>query len=264
MRKKFKDGQRVKFNQTYRENAKNTYQPGDSGTVVHVGTGWRPLISVKMDSGAVTTCFAARLDLIEELQFKAGDLVTPNFREHDRSFQMGKPYTVREYKPAISEGHVAVIYFESDDYGNTGRFRPADYYVPYVAHSFKIGDTVRVKNPEDFGGGWNGPMEVDWVFPWGHVRAIHPERGVGGFLPNQVERIDVHQKQPEPTTEFRIRKHGTALREVRGTPFATQQEAEQAVSRYTPGSIYEIVEVKVVRTVKVEQEVRVIDYKEAA
>lgn len=68
----------------------------------------------------------------------------------------------------------------------------------------------------------------------------------------------------EPTTEFRIRKHGTALREVRGIPFATQKEAEQAVSRYTPGSVYEIVEVKVVRTVKVEQEVRVIDYKEAA
>lgn len=65
-------------------------------------------------------------------------------------------------------------------------------------------------------------------------------------------------------TEFRIRKHGTALREVRGIPFATQQEAEQAVSRYPAGSVYEIVEVKVVRTVKVEQEVRVIDYKEAA
>ncbi|WP_232448036.1 hypothetical protein [Burkholderia ubonensis] len=88
--------------------------------------------------------------------------------------------------------------------------------------------------------------------------------GVLGIIDaDRLERIE-EQPQPEPATEFRIRKHGTALREVRGIPFATQQEAEQAVSRYTPGSVYEIVEVKVVRTVKVEQEVRVIDYKEAA
>lgn len=84
------------------------------------------------------------------------------------------------------------------------------------------------------------------------------------YLPESLEHVQAEQKQPEPVTEFRIRKHGTALREVRGIPFASQQEAEQAVSRYTPGSVYEIVEVKVVRTVKVEQEVRVIDYKEAA
>ncbi|KUZ11505.1 hypothetical protein WI28_16530 [Burkholderia diffusa] len=128
--------------------------------------------------------------------------------------------------------------------------------------TFKVGDTVSVKNPKDFGGAWNGPMRVDWVFPSGRIRAIHPERGAGGFLPDQVEHVE--PEASAPATEFRIRKHGTALREVRGIPFASQQEAEQAVSRYTPGSVYEIVEVKVVRTVKVEQEVRVIDYKEAA
>lgn len=84
------------------------------------------------------------------------------------------------------------------------------------------------------------------------------------YLPESLEHVATVPTQPEPVSEFRIRKHGTALREVRGIPFATQQEAEQAVSRYTPGSVYEIVEVKVVRTVKVEQEVRVIDFKEAA
>lgn len=146
---------------------------------------------------------AIKYERIEEHPFKAGDLVTPNENEHDaKSFTRGKPYKVREYRPA-SSGKCAVIYFESDNEGDANRFRPASYY-------------------------------------------------------------DHYQEQPESVTEFRIRKHGTALREVRGIPFATQQEAEQAVSRYTPGSVYEIVEVKVVRTVKVEQEVRVIDYKEAA
>ncbi|MDN7427787.1 hypothetical protein [Burkholderia sp. AU45388] len=148
---------------------------------------------------------ASKYELVEEPMFKAGDLVTPNEQENDtRSFTRGKPYKVREYRPAY-DGACGVLHFESDDQGYTGRFRPASYYERYV----------------------------------------EPEAS-------------------EPATEFRIRKHGTALREVRGIPFDSQEAAEQAVSRYTPGSVYEIVEVKVVRTVKVEQEVRVIDYKEAA
>lgn len=160
-----------------------------------------------------------------------------------------------------------------DQYANGVNVRMDDGTMTYAfayrldaiqEHPFKVGDTVRVKNPAEFGGAWNGPMPVDWVFPSGHIRVIHPQRGAGGFLPDQVERVEVEQEQPEPVTEFRIRKHGTALREVRGIPFDSQEAAEQAVSRYTPGSVYEIVEVKVVRTVKVEQEVRVIDYKEAA
>ncbi|MCA8314725.1 hypothetical protein LGN43_10570 [Burkholderia multivorans] len=146
---------------------------------------------------------ANKYERIEDHPFKAGDLVTPNEQEHDtEGFTKGKPYKVREYRPDTAF-EVAAIYFESDNYGNPGRFRPASYYEHY-------------------------------------------------------------KEQPEPVAEFRIRKHGTTLRELRGTSYATQGEAEQAVSRYTPGSVYEIVEVKVVRTVKVEQEVRVTDYKEAA
>ncbi|KWH13397.1 hypothetical protein WT58_04250 [Burkholderia territorii] len=178
---------------------------------------------------------------------------------------------VANRKRTYDAGETGTVIRDQD--GDTVGVRMDDGTVTYAfayrldaiqEHPFKVGDTVRVKNPTDFGGAWNGPMPVDWVFPSGHIRAIHPERGAGGFLPDQVERVGVHQEQREPATEFRIRKHRTALREVRGIPFASQEAAEQAVSRYTPGSVYEIVEVKVVRTVKVEQEVRVIDYQEAA
>ncbi|WP_080415424.1 hypothetical protein [Burkholderia ubonensis] len=205
MDKKFQVGQKVKCI----DNGNTTTGPaaglvvGHVYTVVNVRAGGD--VYLKEVKHPVTGWWlASRFEVAEVHPFTAGDLVTPNDRERDKAFTQGKPYKVRRYTPR-EFGHCAVIHFESDDGGNTGRFRPADFYVPYVA-----------------------------------------------------------RPQPEPTTEFRIRKHGTALREVRGTPFATQQEAEQAVSRYTPGSVYEIVEVKVVRTVKVEQEVRVIDYKEAA
>ncbi|WP_063807189.1 hypothetical protein [Burkholderia cepacia] len=203
MEKKFTAGQRVQFNQKYISNRQKTYDAGAVGTVSRDQHGG--LVSVNMDDGTTTTVFAYRLDLIVAHPFKVGDLVTPNVHEHDtQGFTQGKPYKVREYRPA-AHGACAVLFFEQDNYGYGSRFRPASYYERYV----------------------------------------EPEVS-------------------EPATEFRIRKHGTALREVRGIPFASQQEAEQAVSRYTPGSVYEIVEVKVVRTVKVEQEVRVIDYKEAA
>ncbi|NTY35795.1 hypothetical protein [Burkholderia diffusa] len=203
MSKKFTAGQRVVFNQQYVANRARTYKAGETGTVIRDQDGGT--VGVRMDDGTLTYAFAYRLDEVPEHPFKAGDVVTPNDKEHDmRSFTKGKPYKVREYRPA-HDGACGVLYFESDDQGCTGRFRPASYYAPYV-----------------------------------------------------------EETHPEPASEFRIRKHGTALREVRGIPFESQEAAEQAVSRYTPGSVYEIVEVKVVRTVKVEQEVRVIDYKEAA
>ncbi|AGK47209.1 hypothetical protein BTI_1573 [Burkholderia thailandensis MSMB121] len=146
-----------------------------------------------------------------------------------------------------------------------------------AGHSFKVGDSARItckhtgKDGEELHWAAN-PMDR-YIGRIGKVTALRTgwravQVSVDGdawwYLPESLEHVANVRTQPEPATEFRIRKHGTALREVRGIPFASQQEAEQAVSRYTPGSVYEIVEVKVVRTVKVEQEVRVIDYKEAA
>lgn len=137
---------------------------------------------------------------------------------------------------------------------------------------FKVGDLVtpngRESDTTSFTAG--KPYKVtDYAYERrGIVATVFLEADDKGcqsrFRPASYYDHYVEQKQPEPMTEFRIRKHGTALREVRGIPFDSQEAAEQAVSRYTPGSVYEIVEVKVVRTVKVEQEVRVIDYKEAA
>ncbi|KVQ06863.1 hypothetical protein [Burkholderia ubonensis] len=153
------------------------------------------------------------------------------------------------------------------------------YYLPESLEPieeprFKVGDKVR--NVSDTGMKDYG-LKVGEVYTVAKVRDNFTSFGrICGDrhciqLAELLDACSTHHRYEsqyelveEPATEFRIRKHGTALREVRGTPFATQQEAEQAVSRYTPGSVYEIVEVKVVRTVKVEQEVRVIDYKEAA
>jgi hypothetical protein len=73
----------------------------------------------------------------------------------------------------------------------------------------------------------------------------------------------VRAVEDAPVGDFRIRKHG-ARGEIRGTSYTSLQEAETAIARYMPGTIYEIVEVQVVRTVKVEQDVRVVDYKQAA
>ncbi|KVF22777.1 hypothetical protein [Burkholderia cepacia] len=139
---------------------------------------------------------------------------------------------------------------------------------------FKVGDKVR--NVSD-GGMKDYGLQVGKVYTVAAVRdnfeafrscsgerySIQLAELLGGCSTHHRHEYQ-YELVEEPASEFRIRKHGTALREVRGIPFASQAEAEQAVSRYTPGSVYEIVEVKVVRTVKVEQEVRVIDYKEAA
>lgn len=141
---------------------------------------------------------------------------------------------------------------------------------------FKVGDTVRITQKYTNGGElyWAELMDkyvgregVVIGTPQGSEHRtiqVSVDDDAWWYLPESLEHVKAEQKQPEPASEFRIRKHGTALREVRGTPFVSQEAAEQAVSRYTPGSVYEIVEVKVIRTVKVEQEVRVIDYKEAA
>lgn len=77
------------------------------------------------------------------------------------------------------------------------------------------------------------------------------------------ETSEVSASAATGVRDFRIRKHG-ARGEIRGTSYATLADAESAIGRYMPGNVYEIVEVQVVRTVKVEQEVRVVDYKEAA
>ncbi|MUV20869.1 hypothetical protein GNZ25_17800 [Burkholderia thailandensis] len=142
--------------------------------------------------------------------------------------------------------------------------------------AFKVGDTVRITQKYTNVGElyWSGRMDKHVGRRGSVIQEPRPGKyrsiqvSVDGdawwYLPESLEHVATVQKQPESATEFRIRKHGTALREVRGIPFDSQEAAEQAVSRYTPGSVYEIVEVKVVRTVKVEQEVRVIDYKEAA
>lgn len=147
---------------------------------------------------------ASKYELVEEPKFKAGDLVTPNDQEHDtRSFTKGKPYMVREYRPA-QEDACGVLYFESDDQGYKGRFRPESFYERYV----------------------------------------EPEAS-------------------EPATEFRIRKHGGTLGDIRGTRYSSKEEARKAATRYVAGA-YEVVRVVVEDVIKVEHITRVIDYKEAA
>ncbi|QIX19546.1 hypothetical protein FOB32_17180 [Burkholderia multivorans] len=131
-------------------------------------------------------------------------------------------------------------------------------------HPFKAGDKLRITydgfKPADV---WGKGLVVECIeYKGARFVRVRAHNGTVGLI--ERSRLEKVEEQPEPVAEFRIRKHGTTLRELRGTSYATQEEAEQAVSRYTPGSVYEIVEVKVVRTVKVEQEVRVTDYKEAA
>ncbi|WP_244137256.1 hypothetical protein [Burkholderia pyrrocinia] len=249
---------------------------GENYTVESADGGWVVLKEVKHPNTVGGRFLSSRFKPVQEKKINVGDTVRIKDTHLLRDFYVRKGMNPDrlvverfDYKgDPIMQGET-----ETENYG----FRMFHFELVEKSSAFKKGDAVRITKK------YTGNDEIFWADGLmdkyiGREGVVTKERysvtdraiqvSVDGdawwYLPESLERVESEQKQPEPVTEFRIRKHGTALREVRGIPFASQQEAEQAVSRYTPGSIYEIVEVKVVRTVKVEQEVRVIDYKEAA
>lgn len=220
---------------------------------------------------------ARRFEPVEVPKFKVGDKVR---NLHDgseewgsyRGAQRGDVCTVIKVEPSNVWPGEQLIRLAEYAKASPHHFRRASKYELLEEPKFKTGDLVTPNEQEhDTRSFTRGkPYKVREYQPThdGACDVLHFESDdqgyTGRFRPASFYERYVEPEASEPASEFRIRKHGTALREVRGIPFDSQEAAEQAVSRYTPGSVYEIVEVKVVRTVKVEQEVRVIDYKEAA
>jgi hypothetical protein len=247
---------------------------GEKYTVESADGGWVVLKEVKHPNTVGGRFLSSRFKPVQEQKISVGDTVRIKDTRLLRDFYVRKGMNPDrlvvarfDYKgDPIMQGETG-----TENYG----FRLGHFELVEKSSPFKKGDIVRITKK------YTGNDELFWADYLmdkyiGREGVVTKERhsvksraiqvSVDGdawwYLPESLEQVVA--KQPEPASEFRIRKHGTALREVRGTPFASQEAAEQAVSRYTPGSVYEIVEVKVVRTVRVEQEVRVIDYKEAA
>ncbi|MGY6237045.1 hypothetical protein ACW910_05870 (plasmid) [Burkholderia ambifaria] len=241
---------------------------GERYTVESTDGGWVVLKEVKHPNTVGGRFLSSRFKPVQEQKISVGDTVRIKDTRLLRDFYVRKGMNPDrlvverfDYKgDPIMQGEK-----ESENYG----FRLFHFELVEKAGAIKAGDKLRIVydgfHPSE---NWGKGVVVEFVESLGGAPAAYRVKthdGIVGIIDaDRLETIAAEQAQPEPASEFRIRKHGTALREVRGIPFESQEAAEQAVSRYTPGGVYEIVEVKVVRTVKVEQEVRVIDFKEAA
>ena len=241
---------------------------GEKYTVESADGGWVVLKEVKHPNTVGGRFLSSRFKPVQKQKINVDDTVRIKDTRLLRDFYVRKGMNPDrlvverfDYKgDPIMRGETG-----TEDYG----FRLSHFELVEKADSIKSGDKLRiVYDGFQPARNWGKGVVVEFIESLGGSPAVYRVKthdGIVGIIDaDRLETMAAEQKQPEPASEFRIRKHGTALREVRGIPFDSQEAAEQAVSRYTPGSVYEIVEVKVVRTVKVEQEVRVIDYKEAA
>jgi len=213
----------------------------------------------------------SRFDVVDEptqesAPFAVGDMVTP--RTSILGFTPGMPYVVTKVE-LVDNGFWRLI-FNADDDGQA-RFRPADGFERYeevppepvveVRRKLEVGDVVTATT---------GTLDITQGNTYVVTSAeydgcvyVRDDIGDENGLLAADEFTLVQPPEHAPVSDFRIRKHG-ARGEIRGTPYATLEAAEQAITRYMPGTVYEIVAVQVVRTVKVEQETRLVDFDCAA
>lgn len=186
-------------------------------------------------------------------QFKAGQQIKcVDASANAAAFLVeGRTYTVS----GIVAGFVHLV--GRDDEGWAARrFEP----VQAPRRKFKAGDTVRANSKSlDITEGKEYTVTYDEQED-GFLLIRDDDGDENGLL--YAREFTLVRAVAETPRDFRIRKHG-ARGEIRGTSYASKEEAREAAARYVDG-VYETVRVTVEDTIKVERVSRVVDFKEAA